>query len=229
MQKYPVFINEKYLLYPTGEVYSLINNIFLKQSMSAGYYIYGSARGLSSVHRLLAEHYLGGIPEGYVVNHKNGIKTDNRLENLEIVTHSENVNHAYENGLITVREGEDNSMAKLTNEQAVELALGLMDGKSNEVLGREFNLHPRYISLVRHGHRWKNLYVLYGPFPRSAAVDPFEERYKIFLNVKETMTNKDIAFLLDVDPSTISRWRNNITKHGKIVESSATTIETTSY
>lgn len=49
------------------------------------------------VHRVVLSAFRGPIPEGKQVNHKNGIKTDNRLENLEAVTASENVLHAYAN------------------------------------------------------------------------------------------------------------------------------------
>jgi hypothetical protein len=52
------------------------------------------------IHRLMAQHYIpnpGGKP---YINHKNGIKTDNRIENLEWVTHSENMKHAYQHDLL---------------------------------------------------------------------------------------------------------------------------------
>ena len=52
-----------------------------------------------TVHRLVAEAFLGGEHPGLQVNHKNGIKDDNRLINLEWVTGSENVKHAYDTGL----------------------------------------------------------------------------------------------------------------------------------
>ena len=52
-----------------------------------------------TVHRLVAEAFLGGKHPGLQVNHKNGIKDDNRLINLEWVTGSENVKHAYDTGL----------------------------------------------------------------------------------------------------------------------------------
>lgn len=46
-------------------------------------------------HRLVADAFLGPIPHGMQVNHKNGEKHDNRVENLEIVTASENRAHSY--------------------------------------------------------------------------------------------------------------------------------------
>lgn len=47
------------------------------------------------IHRLITEAFIGPIPEGMHVNHKNGIKDDNRVENLEIVTPQENTLHGF--------------------------------------------------------------------------------------------------------------------------------------
>ena len=47
------------------------------------------------VHRLVAMFYLDNYSEDLQVNHKNGIKTDNRVENLEMVTNRQNVLHAW--------------------------------------------------------------------------------------------------------------------------------------
>ncbi|MBS7559949.1 HNH endonuclease [Pseudomonas sp. RC4D1] len=48
-----------------------------------------------SVHQLVALAFCSGFKEGLIINHKNGIRTDNRAENLEWVTHSENVAHGF--------------------------------------------------------------------------------------------------------------------------------------
>lgn len=45
------------------------------------------------VNRLVALAFLGDVHPGYVVNHKDRVKTNNRLDNLEIVTSSENAEH----------------------------------------------------------------------------------------------------------------------------------------
>lgn len=50
-------------------------------------------------HRLVWESFHGPIPKGMSINHKNGVKTDNRLDNLEMITQLQNVRHAIATGL----------------------------------------------------------------------------------------------------------------------------------
>ena len=67
------------------------------------------------VHRLVAECYIENPNNYKQVNHINGIKTDNRVSNLEWVSQSQNMIHAYQTGLIP--SGEEHHKSKLTNEQ----------------------------------------------------------------------------------------------------------------
>lgn len=50
------------------------------------------------IHRLVYEAWIGNIPNGYDIDHINGIKTDNRVSNLRAVPRSENLKHNYELG-----------------------------------------------------------------------------------------------------------------------------------
>lgn len=88
-------INAKYEVSDMGNVRRINKDRILKLSPNnSGYYaVYVGKREF--VHRLVAMAFIPN-PEGKAeVNHKNGIKTDNRASNLEWVTRSENLNHRY--------------------------------------------------------------------------------------------------------------------------------------
>lgn len=109
-------------------------------------------------HRFIWECCVGEIPKGMVINHIDGNKHNNKLSNLEVVTHKQNVDHAWQ---VLEREvvvkGEDNGCAKLTEEQAEDIIMLCKKGWSNPDIAKRYNLHPNYISLIRHNKRWKHL------------------------------------------------------------------------
>ena len=59
------------------------------------------------VHRLVAELFIGKISKGYHVHHKNGIKTDNRVENLEIISAKDHYAESVALGQVTTKELND--------------------------------------------------------------------------------------------------------------------------
>lgn len=110
----------------------------------------GVERG-AMAHRLVWQHFFGDIPDGLTINHKNGMKHDNRPSNLEVVTASENAKHAYRTGLKS-QWGSRNPVAKMTEAQVAEArsryaAGGITQGQ----LAREYGVAFQTMSKTLRG------------------------------------------------------------------------------
>lgn len=106
------------------------------------------------VHTLVANAF---IPkpignERYVVNHKDGNKHNNSVQNLEWVSYSQNNQHAYDNGLKP--RGERFYNAKLTEAQVVEIR---KNGKYDtyENIGRKYGVDKGVIHSVLNNRTWR--------------------------------------------------------------------------
>lgn len=115
-----------------------------------------------STHRLVLEAFVSECPEGKECNHKNGDKADNRVDNLEWVTRSENHLHRarvlrhHPSGPCLSRPGERNGAAKLTRLQVDEIRrLYSSGGYSQEALGRMFGVHQTKVSRIVRWKGWK--------------------------------------------------------------------------
>lgn len=94
------------------------------------------------VHTLVAEAFIGPRPDGHQINHKNGVKHDNRSDNLEWITASQNIRHSFSVLGKQAPMGETNGMAKLTDEQV-----------------RTIRKHPGTLREIseQHGQAWKHV------------------------------------------------------------------------
>ena len=104
------------------------------------------------VHNLVATAFVEGWREGLEVNHKNGVKTDNRAENLEWVTASENQRHAHDVLLIDVKPvallDECGHLQYVFN--STRACSRMMGGNVQEHIRKKFHYHgyrPRHISV----------------------------------------------------------------------------------
>jgi len=127
----------------------------LKQNTRGDDYLYVVFR--VRVHALVAEAFHGRPPiKGQVVNHKNGIKSDNRPENLEWVTEAENTAHAYAIGLH--KRGAGHGRAKLTDAQVVEIRERYQgQWGSQSALAKEYGVSQGLISQIVKGEVWTHL------------------------------------------------------------------------
>jgi hypothetical protein len=99
------------------------------------------------VHQLVCLAFIGPLPDRHEVNHKNGIKSDNRLENLEYVTRSQNQIHAIKIGLHKMLRGPDHWRYKYTRELLEKVLAEKRSGKTAKEVARKINCH--YPSLLR--------------------------------------------------------------------------------
>ena len=108
------------------------------------------------VHRLVAMAFVPGFHPDKCVNHKNGDKLDNRVENLEWVSKAENTAHAWTIGLVDLR-GENQPTSKLTEAQVRAIKRLLAVGGSANSIAIVAGVSSSLIELIRDGKRWSHV------------------------------------------------------------------------
>lgn len=154
MKKNTTYTLNDYIITKKGEIINKHNNHKLKpQPNGKGYLrvIIGKKRYF--VHRLVAEKYIPNPNNKLQVNHKNGNKLDNCVENLEWVTNKENRDHAVENGLHLC--GSKCPYAKLNENDVIYILTH--KNLNNLQLSKMFNVNKNTIQNIKAGRTWKQL------------------------------------------------------------------------
>lgn len=104
-------------------------------------------------HIAVCEAFHGSRPDGHEVAHSNGVRSDNRAENLSWKTRAEN--HADKRDHGTHVQGEDIRWAKLTEDDVREIKK--FPEIPTTVLGKRYGVTPAVITHIRSGRNWKHV------------------------------------------------------------------------
>ncbi len=105
-----------------------------------------SGIGTFSAHRLVAQTFVPNPENKPEVNHKDGCKANNSAYNLEWVTPSENVQHAFRTGLATPRYGQNHPRTALTTEEIIDSVKMRDEGKTFQEIANIYGVHWKTIS-----------------------------------------------------------------------------------
>jgi HNH endonuclease len=147
-----------YFIYPDGKVWSKKTNKFLKDQRGGykgeyrKYSLWLNGKYVNKYVHILVMTYFGPAKPGkkYEINHINGNKFDNFLDNLEWVTSSENTKHGVKTGLF--------SRVILTIDQVTEIKKRFKHepdyyGKVSDI-AKEYGVSYQVISQIKHNRNW---------------------------------------------------------------------------
>jgi hypothetical protein len=109
----------------------------------------------TTVHRLVLETFVGPRPKGFVCRHLNGIRADNRLENIRWGTYAENCADAARHG--TLIHGTQSKKAKLTEVDIPVIRQLAQRGVSQRAIGEMFGVGQPTISRAVRGLNWRRV------------------------------------------------------------------------
>ena len=158
-----------YQVNKNGQIYSLISNktlkFFYRGSRQDNKYLvvelHKNKKGKTiSVHRIVAEAFIPNPNNLPCVNHKDGNKYNNCVDNLEWCTYSENNAHAFQTGLKRIPRGTKSNLSKLTYNEVVEIKKCLILGDSEygtRPLAKKYGVDHRVIMDIYHNRKYQDI------------------------------------------------------------------------
>lgn len=155
----PLNINNNYCINKQGKIYSQYTNKLMKQRKNKkGYmtvYLTIDGKGITKiVHRLVAETFITNPYNLPQVNHIDGNKENNYVENLEWCTNEYNMKHSWEIGLRKPLKGNEVGTSKLTEQDVIEI---YESPRTSYELSKRYNISTSSINLIRSNKAWNHI------------------------------------------------------------------------
>lgn len=116
-------------------------------------------RTVTGAHRIVWSSINGPIPKGVTINHKNGVKDDNRPKNLELATYSQQRRHALE--VLNVRRnhptGSKHPKTHLTEADVLKIRNLRAAGEMVKAIAADFEMKPKAISAICNRRTWTHI------------------------------------------------------------------------
>lgn len=148
-----------------GRIKSIKNNTILKTRLNCCGYPYvnlykNNVRKTKTVHRIVGENLIKNLKELSCINHIDGNKENNNISNLEWCTRSENIKHAYKNGLHKINKHNEKKVKQIDVENGIilnvfdsvrqiEKTLGFSSTNISKCCRKEKNHNTAY------GYKWE--------------------------------------------------------------------------
>lgn len=149
-----------YYIYPDGRVFRISNGKFVYPCKANGYLVVSlhkeGVRKTHFLHRIIASHFIPNPENKPQVNHINGVRYDNRVENLEWATAKENINHYYENHYDPSKDKRTHNR-RLTSQAVIKIREMLVSGIKVTDIAKQFEVLPCIISQIKHNKTYQNI------------------------------------------------------------------------
>lgn len=136
------FADSRYIISNLGRIINTTTGGFVKPMINnSGYYKLSNSFTKTNcyVHREVAKLFIGEIPEGFIVNHKDGNKLNNSVYNLEIISQRDNRNHALQilrHGRIKLYDTDKDNILKLYNSGVKIVRIAELYNVSRSAMGK---------------------------------------------------------------------------------------------
>lgn len=213
----PVLINNKktdYLVSNFGKVYSKKSNKILKQEVTkVGYarvtIFYNKTAAHKSIHRLVANAFIYNDDKSnkIYVNHINGNKLDNSVNNLEWVTARDNELHAYKNNLKVAKHGDESHLSVYSKKQVISACEMMEEGIFTiKYISYKTGISESMLYLIQKRRSWINISRFYDvencKYPKNSySLDQIEYVFKLLEENK--LSIYEISDCTNVKTSTI--------------------------